>query len=99
MAKRRVAKKKAAKKKLAGGKKAARGKKAAIGRRKMRAGKKDPGKRKRKRKAAQGVQPRVWRRAARLAQDALAALDEGNLDQVRQYLRSIQAVAECADRA
>ena len=92
MAKRKVARKKAAKKRPA------RGTKAAMGGRKMRTGKKAPGRKKRKR-AGTGVQPRVWRRTARLAQDALAALDEGNLDQVRQYLRSIQAVAECADRA
>jgi len=43
------------------------------------------------------VQPRVFRRAARLAQDALAALEAGNLDEVRQYLQSIQAVAQSAD--
>jgi len=43
------------------------------------------------------VQPRVFRRVGRLAQDALAALDAGNLDEVRQYLQSIQAVARSAD--
>ena len=91
MAKRKVARKKATKKKLAGGKKAA------IGSRKMRTGKKAPGRKKRKRAGSQRVQPRVWRRTARLAQDARAALDAGNLAQVRQYLQSIQAVAECAD--
>jgi len=93
MAKRKVARKKATKKKLA------RGKKAAIGSRKMRTDKKSPGRKKRKRARPPGVQPRVWRRAARLAQDARAALDAGNLAQVRQYLQSIQAVAECADKA
>ena len=31
------------------------------------------------------------------ASDALAALDAGNLDEVRQYLLSIQAVAQSAD--
>jgi len=42
-------------------------------------------------------QPRVFRRTARLAQDALDALEAGRLDQVREYLQSIQAVARSAD--
>jgi hypothetical protein len=53
--------------------------------------------RKQKRPAKKTVQPRVWRRMARLADDALGALDVGNVREVRQYLQSIRAVAECAD--
>jgi hypothetical protein len=43
------------------------------------------------------VQPRVWRRTARLADDALEALQEGHIGQARQYLEAIRAVAQCAD--
>jgi len=93
MAKRNVARKKAANKRVG------RGRKTAVGSRKMRTNKKSPGRKKRRRAGPRGVQPRVWRRAARLAQDARTALDAGNLAQVREYLQSIQAVAECADRA
>jgi hypothetical protein len=75
-----------------------------------RAGKKTMGAKKRKRatkKSAKGarrrqrggksVQPRVWRRTARLADDALKALEEGLIGQARQYLEAIRAVAQCAD--
>jgi len=93
MVKRNVVKKKATKKRVGGGRKTA------VGSRKMRTDKKPPGRKKRKPGRPRGVQPRVWRRAARLAQDARIALDAGNLAQVREYLQSIQAVAECADRS
>ena len=78
-------------------KKVARGRKAAKAGRKMRAGRKAAPRKKRKRAAHQGVQPRVWRRTARLARDALAALDAGNLDEVRECLQAVHAVAQCAD--
>ena len=91
MQKRKVVKKRTNKRKLA------HGKKAAIGSRKMQNRNQPTGRKKRRHAQSHRVQPRVWRRAARLAQDALAALDAGNLAQVRQYLQSIRAVAECAD--
>jgi hypothetical protein len=53
---------------------------------------------KQKRTARKTVQPRVWRRMARLADEALDALQRGNVNQVGQYLQSIRAVAVCADR-
>ena len=86
-----MAKRKALKKKVA------RGRKPAKAGRKMRAGKKAAPRKKRKRAGRRGVQPRVWRRTARLAQDALTALDEGNLDEVRDCLQAVHAVARCAD--
>ena len=73
------------------GEKATPRKKAALEKPKLRTGKK------RKGTWPRPAQPRVWRRTARLAHDALSALESGNLTQVRQYLLSIQAVAECAD--
>ncbi len=87
-----MAKRKAAKKKVV------RGRKAKKAGRKMRAGKKAAPRKKRKRAGRRGVQPRVWRRTARLAQDAIAALDEGDLDEVRECLQAVHAVAHCADQ-
>jgi hypothetical protein len=86
-----MAKRKAAKKRVA------RRSKATRAGRKMRAGKKATPPKKRKR-ARRGAQPRVWRRTARLAQDAMAALDEGDLDEVRHCLQAVHAVAHCADQ-
>ena len=87
-----MAKRKAAKKRTV------RGNKATKTGRKMRAGKKACARKKRKRAGHQGVQPRVWRRTARLAQDALTALEEGDLNEVRQCLEAVHAVAQCADK-
>ncbi len=78
-------------------KKSGLGRKAAIGGPKSRTGKKRGGRNAGRGNDPRSVQPRVWRRTARLAQDALSALETGNLAQVRQYLHCIQAVAECAD--
>ena len=60
-------------------------------------GRKTPRARQPQHPRAKTVQPRVFRRAARLAQDALTALDADKLDEVREYLQSIRAVALCAD--
>ena len=87
-----MAKRKAAKKR-----KVARGRKAGKAARKIRAGKRAARPKKRRHARGKTVQPRVWRRAARLAQDALAALEAGNLDEVRECLEAIYAVAHCAD--
>ena len=78
-------------------KRVVKGRKAAKAGRKMRAGKKAKPRKKRKRAGRRSVQPRVWRRTARLAQDALTALDEGDLDEVRECLQAVHAVAQCAD--
>ena len=86
-----MAKHKAVKRKVARG-----GKASACGR-KMRAGKKAAPRKTHRRAAHHGVQPRVWRRAARLAEDALTALDAGDFDEVRQCLEAVHAVAQCAD--
>lgn len=51
----------------------------------------------RRQRGGKSVQPRVWRRTARLADDALEALEEGHIGQARQYLEAIRAVAQCAD--
>jgi hypothetical protein len=51
----------------------------------------------RKQGGTKTVQPRVWRRTARLADDALEALEAGNTGEARQYLEAIRAVAQCAD--
>jgi hypothetical protein len=44
-------------------------------------------------------QPRVWRRVAKLAADGLAALDAGNVAEVRGYLEAIRAVGLCAEQS
>lgn len=93
-----MAKRNVARKKVAGGKRDARGRKAARPVSKMCPGRTtaplSPGGHQR----GTGVQPRVWRRMARLAEDAQAALAAGRLDRVREYLQSIHAVAVCADQ-
>lgn len=43
------------------------------------------------------VQPRVWRRMARLADDALVSLEQGDIKEVRLQLEAIRAVALCTD--
>jgi hypothetical protein len=54
------------------------------------AGKKPGGKSRRRGKGAARV---GWRRMARLADDALQAIAEGNSDRAREYLEAIRAVA------
>jgi hypothetical protein len=53
--------------------------------------------------AAQGpttpksVQPRTWRKMCKLAGDALAALEAGDLKEVKHQLEALRAIATCAD--
>ena len=47
--------------------------------------------------ARKSPQPRVWRRVAKLASDALAALEAGELAEVRGCLEAIRAVGLCAE--
>ena len=42
-------------------------------------------------------QPRVWRRVAKLAGDALVALEAGDLAAVRGCLEAVRAVGLCAE--
>ena len=59
---------------------------------------KQPGKiAKKKPSGRKTVQPRVWRRMARLADDALVSLQQGNTVEVRLHLKAIRAVALCTD--
>ena len=44
-------------------------------------------------------QPRVWRRVAKLAGDALDALEAGNLAEVRLCLEAIRAVGLTAEQS
>jgi len=72
--------------------------KTAVGTKK-RGAKKAAGGGKRQRACKKPTQPRSWRRVCRLAQDALAALEAGNVHEIRGYLEAIQAVGVCADEA
>jgi hypothetical protein len=53
----------------------------------------------RKHPVRKSPQPRVWRRVAKLAADALAALEAGNLAEVRSCLEAIRAVGLCAEES
>jgi len=43
------------------------------------------------------VQPRTWRKMCKLANDALLALEAGDLKQVKNQLVALRAIATCAD--
>ena len=64
-----------------------------------RAVKKAAGVKKGKRATRKAAQPRVFRRVANLAADALAALEAGDTGEARRRLEAIRAVGVCADEA
>lgn len=56
------------------------------------------GRTERKTPVRKSPQPRVWRRVAKLAADGLAALENGNLSEVRSCLEAIRAVGLSAEQ-
>jgi len=85
-----MAKKKRSVGKPAGGRKYTKIRKHAVKKKAARA-------KKGRRAGKKGPQPRVFRRVANLAADALAALEVGNTDEARRCLEAIRAVGVCAD--
>ena len=86
-----MAKKKAAVSKVTAGRKPTQARKHTV--------KKAVGVKKGESTATKGAQPRVFRRVANLAADALAALEAGNTEEARRRLEAIRAVGVCADEA
>ena len=83
--------KQVSKKKLAAG-----GKRGRTDKRRRTTGKGKVGQR--SRGARKRAPPRVWRSVAKLAGDALIALEASHVEQAVECLKAIRAVATCADQ-